>query len=441
MQAHILFITSRYFEPLTRAALNRLAPECRTTVVAYEDFSKIPEIYLAHQDSCDAVMLSGASARQTLQMHFPGLNKPVADFQVDSDALHRDILRYAMDRGSLDFTRIAMDFLVPMDPMYSVADFLEMDDMPMVMRYHHRWMQEEQVRRQGAEELIFRRIVELWEQGTIDSVICMYSGNVPRLQARGIPCRCPFLSDACLRQQIRDVLIKIELQQLHDNHPAIVQIFPLGASRLRQEEGEMLEGQIREFLRSNLLDCMIQRSETCCSIITSLRVARFLTGEFRSCKLWAALKETLDFSVVTAYGIGTTISHAMNNVQLASREAKLREHPYAVDSNGHLVGPMNSAANTVITQADRLQLGEIAARASLSVLTVQKILAILDNRNSDKLTIQDLAQSLDTTVRNANRIMRNLLKGGFAHPVYTQVSHTRGRPVQVYALELGAFPE
>ena len=49
----------------------------------------------------------------------------------------------------------------------------------------------------------------------------------------------------------------------------------------------------------------------------------------------------------------------------------------------------------------------------------------------------ELAQRFDITIRNANRILINLVKGGVAVPVYTLSSHSRGRPVQVYALDFG----
>jgi predicted ArsR family transcriptional regulator len=62
-------------------------------------------------------------------------------------------------------------------------------------------------------------------------------------------------------------------------------------------------------------------------------------------------------------------------------------------------------------------------------------MSIVQNNGSNKITTQDLAMRLDTTVRNANRIMQNLCKGNIAKPVYTQSSHSRGRPVQVYALD------
>lgn len=435
MNLCILFITSHYFHSLTLAALARIHPDCRTTVIPYDDFSQIPDIYRQHQDACDAVFISGISAKRVLELHYPNINKPVVAFQVDSDGLHRDILRFAVENQSLDFSRVAMDFLLPLEGGYSVTDFLELEDIGPVFMANQNWMQDPQVRARGAEELILNRITELWRQKAIDCVICMYSGNMPKLREQGIPCRCPFLSDSHLKQLIRDTLIRIELQHLHDNHPAVIQLFPVETSAMTPEESMALEREIREYLRNNLIEAVVQASEGCCTIITSLQVVRFLTDDFHSCRLLRHLAG-LSFTVISSYGIGTTISHAMNNAQIASREAKLMGHPFAVDSNGHLIGPLNTGSSNVVTQAARMKVSEISRTSSLSVMTIQKLLLVLQNRGTDKITVQELAESLNTSVRNANRIMQSLLKGGFALPVYTQTSHSRGRPVQVYALNL-----
>ena len=436
MPVRILFITSRYFYPLTRDALGRMELSCEVTVAAYDDFSQIPHIYDQYKEECDAVFISGVSAQRVLELERPGIRQTITAFQVDSDALHRDVLRFAVENQSLNFSRVAMDFLLPLGKGYSVTDFLDIEDIRTVFTRNQDWMQDTAVRRHGAESWILHRIVELWERGEIDCVICMYSGNVPKLQKLGIPCRCPFLSDAHLKRLIKDTLIKIELQHLHDNHPSIVQIFPPDNLPMTEERGQQLENAIREYFRTNLIECVIQRSDACCTVVTSLQVARFLTGGFTCCGLCGHLEQVLEFPVVSAYGTGTTISHAMNNVQLASREAKLAGKPFAVESNGHLIGPLSGDVQTVITQGDRMEISDIARKASLSVMTIRKLMTVLRNRGSDKLTTQELAQSLDTTIRNANRIMQNLLRAELAVPVYTQITHSRGRPVQVYSLNL-----
>ena len=125
----------------------------------------------------------------------------------------------------------------------------------------------------------------------------------------------------------------------------------------------------------------------------------------------------------------------MNNVQIASKEAKILGKSFVVDSNGNLIGPLNSEERMVIPSQSLPDISDIARRCSLSAMTIQKLLAIVQSNGSDKITTQDLAVRLETTVRNANRIMLNLCRGGIAHPVYTLTSHSRGRPIQVYALD------
>ena len=439
MDVRILFITSHYFYPLTLSALERIQPDCTPIVVPYDDFSRIPALYQQYRDLCDAVFISGVSAKRVLEIHCGDIGKPLVAFQVDSDGLHRDILRFAVHNESLDFSRVALDFLLPLSAGYSVKDFLAIEDIDAVFSKNQNWMHDPQVRSRGAEALILEKITDLWKKKAIDCVICMYSGNIPKLQELGIPCRCPFLSDAHLRRLIRDTLVKIELRHLHNNHPSIIQLFPADSPSLQEDQSALLDRAVNDFLKEHLIEAVVQTDETCCTIITSLQVTRFLTDEFRSCRLRRQL-ESLPFPVITGYGIGTTISHAMNNVQIASRESKLLGQSFAVDSNGNLIGPLNAGISGVLTQATRMKISEVSKTSSLSAMTIQKLLMVQQNRGSDKITVAELAECLSTSTRNANRIIQNLLKNGFATPVYTQTSHSRGRPVQVYALNLRIDP-
>ena len=95
---------------------------------------------------------------------------------------------------------------------------------------------------------------------------------------------------------------------------------------------------------------------------------------------------------------------------------------------------MNSEKRMVISSHSMPNISEIAKRCNLSSMTIQKLISISRSTGSDKITTQELAQRLDTTVRNANRIVLNLCKGGAARPVYTQTTHSRGRPIQIYEL-------
>lgn len=435
MPTKLLFITNQYFFQPTVNALSRLNLNCGTKVVTYDSFDHITQVYEEHAKSFDAVFITGTSAKHRIVMKYPKNPKPLIAYQVDSDALHRDILRLAIETQNLDFHRIAVDFLVPLNNGFSVVDFLRLDSIESVLQQNdHLTELAEKQDQHSIEQIILERIVSLWERKEIDMVLCLYAIIVPALQERGIPFRCPFISDGHLNRLINDALIKIELNRLHENHPAIIQVFPRHIDASCDSMLKQIQECLQQYARDNLIDWVQQNSENCCTVISSMQILRFLTNDFQICQISSYLAEQLDFPVVVGYGVGTTVSHAMNNVQIASKEAKIVGHSFVVDSNGTLIGPLNSEKRMVIPSHSLLNIGEIAKRCNLSAMTIQKLISISRSTGSDKITTHELAQRLDTTIRNANRIVQNLCKGGAARPVYTQTSHSRGRPVQIYEL-------
>ena len=433
-----LFITSRYFFQPTIDALSRLTLDCGTKVVPYDDFGHIAQVYEQYAGPFDAVFVSGTSAKQAIDQQISDHTKPVIAYQVSSDALHRDILRFAIETQNLDFSRIAMDFLLPLERGYSVVDYLQMKDPSVVITENNEVTQSIGVRESGClEDVILEKIIRMWNEGAIDLVICQYSSIVPTLQKLGIPYRCPFLSDYHLKCLIEEAMVRIELKRLHDNHPAIVQIFLRHGSSGSSRQFQQLRQHVQQYVEANFIECVIQETNNCCVLISSMQILRFLTNNFQICQISSYLENALSFPVAVGYGIGTSISHAMNNAQIASKEAKLVGKSFAVDTNGTLIGPLNAENRMVIPANSMPNVSEIAKRCGLSSMTIQKILAIIHSNGSDKITTQDLAQRLNTTIRNANRIMLNLCRGNVAKPVYTQSSHSRGRPIQVYALDFG----
>ena len=87
-------------------------------------------------------------------------------------------------------------------------------------------------------------------------------------------------------------------------------------------------------------------------------------------------------------------------------------------------------------KAKLLHILKTAERCKLSTLTIQKLKTVLDAKGINKLTAQEIADRLGMTVRNANRILNNLEKGGSAHIAYTISSTSKGRPVKVYELNI-----
>ena len=433
MRSTIVFITSHHLYQPTCDALARISPPCETVVATYDNFEHIARVYQQYEDVADAFLVSGPSAKRAIELSCGTTAKPIASFQIDSADLHRDMLKLAVENREQDFSRVVMDFLLPLNYGCSVMEFLAMDNMASVEAAIHKWLTETGVREVGgAENAIMERILELWRNKQIDLVICQYSSIVPALDALAIPYRCPFPSDAYFSKLLHDILARLELKQLQDNLPAIIQVIPEHASSLSPEQMELLRQKVRSFVQDNRIDCMEQESNNTLILITTLRVVRFLTSDFRFCRLFAHLNPLLDFPVAIAYGVGATVSHAISNVQIAAREAKVTGRCHLMDNNGNLIGPLNTENRLAVNTNTVSNFSALSKRCKLSTMTLQKIAAYLEVRGNHNITTHELAQQFDITIRNANRILTNLCKGGVATPVYTQTSHSRGRPVQVY---------
>lgn len=431
----IVFITSHHLYQLTCDALARINADCDTFVATYDNFEHISKVYRQYADIADAFLVSGPSAKRAIELACGNALKPITYYKVDSEALHRDILKLAVENREQDFSRVAMDFLLPLDCGYTVKDFIALEDIETVDIALQEWISNTGIREVGgAENAIMERLLELWREKAIDMVICQYSSIVPALDALGIPYRCPFPSDTYLKRLIHDVLARLELKQLQDNLPSIVQILPTHPRDQMTGQMDTLRQKIRRFVRDHLIDCVEQESKNALLLITTLQVTRFLTQDFRSCRLSAYLQKELDFPVVIGYGVGATVPHAINNVQIALREARITEKSYVMDHTGNLIGPLNSGNRMVINTNAIANVGYLSKRCKLSTLTLQKLIAYLNSTGNSNITTQELAQKFDITIRNANRILTNLCKGGVATPVYTQTSHSRGRPVQVYSI-------
>ena len=196
MSAKLLFITSHYFYQPTVDALARICPDCETQVVAYDDFIHISELYGTYAPQFDACLTSGVVAMNAIQMAYPHPPVPLYYYQISANALHRDILKVILDTGSMDLSRIAMDFLVGIGGGYSVADFLKMDELATVYGENMQLTQTVGMENgHTVEHFVLERITELWNAGAIDLVICQYSSIVPMLEQRGIPFRCSFVSE------------------------------------------------------------------------------------------------------------------------------------------------------------------------------------------------------------------------------------------------------
>lgn len=438
MRSKIVVITSHYLCKPTQQALERLQLDCDTLVTPYDNFDQISQVYDRYADEADGFLVSGHGAVAAIWMQEHETIKPIISFQLDSAALYKSLLELFLNNRQQDARRVVLDFMVPLQGGCSVEDFLhrsEIDSLTPNTVTRVREMGTDSS--SGVEQYILSTILEMWERKALDMVICQYSSLIPQLEEHGIPYIYPFLSDSHLKDLVHEVLTKVALEKMRSNLPALIWVSPRSAQDCGDENRAAARRWITQFFKDHLAECIVQENSGYLSMLTSVQTVRYFTRNSTVCTLSKYLAEKLDFEVAVGYGIGGTVLQAMNNAQAAARESMFAGSSFIKDENGDLIGPLGADHNMVVGSNTTQDIAAIAKQSNLSTMTIQKMMTNVRMSGTNLITTQELARRFGVTVRNANRILSNLEKGGFARVVYSQASNSKGRPVKVYELDLG----
>lgn len=436
MHDKIVVISSNYLCQPTREALKRVEPDCDYIVVPYENFDSITAVYERYAQDADGFLISGQSALDAIRLGVRKELKPMVPFQVDTAALYKALLSLVLKNRQQDLGRVIMDALLLVEDGYTAADFLERSEVDSLDSQIKAWIRQiSQHGLGGVEKAIKDRIFTLWDEGKIDMVICQYSSIIPALEERGIPYRYPFLSDYELSETVKALLVKIELEKLRANLPAMICVAPRHALQVAEEQREKLHAALVVFFREHLMPGAVKEEQNVFCAALTVQNVRHFTRNSTSCMIGAYLGERLDFEVAVGYGIGSSFDHAMNNARAALKESALIGRGFIKDESGNFIGPLDAQTPLVVRTQPVRDVGAIAKQCGLSTLTIQKVLSSIRVSGTNKTTTQELAARFGVTVRNANRILSGLEKGGYAKIIYSQTSSSKGRPVKVYELD------
>ena len=139
------------------------------------------------------------------------------------------------------------------------------------------------------------------------------------------------------------------------------------------------------------------------------------------------------------WGIGNTSIHASKNEikanKLSSREGG--NCVFIIDEDRE-IGPIYKE-EIGLSKEDNYLVDEISKELPLSKINIGKILAVINETNSNEVSAETLAQYMGITIRSANRILNNLLTHNFATTLEVKDDTKRGRPKKIYKIEFDKF--
>lgn len=440
MKTRIVVITSKYLHPFVQKAFDAFQDDCDVIIADYINFDHISDIYTEYESIADGFMISGITAMSAIEHHIGEFKKPIISFHADLISFYHALITFFLERRDLDPKRCIFDFMLPIcaDPQsasdasvdYLVHE-LDLDNLALVM---DKWADTSTVGDFSRIEMnIAHKTIELWESGKIDMVFCSYSSTIPLLESKGVPYHFLYPVKKQLESQIKELLAQIQLEKYRENLPAAIAIADRNTSCETDSE-EKIKEAIQKIKKEFLIDAILQAESGIYYIYTTYRVAAIITNNFEIGHISSVLKEDFQISAAIGYGIGKSITEAKKHAENALRESWNSDNSFVMNEKNQLIGPLGSSQLPDIAQELPENIFKIAENCKLSTLTIQKLASIIKMNGSCELTTNELADYMSVTVRNANRILRNLESGGAATIAYTRSTASKGRPVKVYRL-------
>ena len=336
--------------------------------------------------------------------------------------------------------RLIIDFMIPLEGGITANDFFKWMDLNYDKSHIDIWS--ETLNRENFAKLegqIINEILRLWNMDAIDMVLCQYSNLIPILEEHNIPYRYPIPTPLFLKDLTKRFMYILSLEYMRENLPVVISIFASDNSLNTEENIQLIAHHTNKFFQSNAINCVIQEEKSHCSTIITVENLHQITNNEKNCNLSVYLNKYIDFEISIGYGIGINLEMAVNNAYTAQRESLLSGKSFVFTENGNLIGPLSSKECMVIENQAIYDIGKIAKNSSLSAITIKKIIAIIKINNSNMITTQDLSLHLKSTVRNANRILKNLEKSGYAKITSTQTTNTKGRKVIFIVTEMTSY--
>ena len=163
------------------------------------------------------------------------------------------------------------------------------------------------------------------------------------------------------------------------------------------------------------------------------------TNFYEVAPLISHVKNELPFSISYGLGLGTTAAEAEQNARSALAKAKEvgGNSCFVFTEDGKVLGPLGTNQQLEYLQrSSDERIVRCAKAAGLSVTTISRLESLIRKKGRSCLTANDIAEGFGVTLRSGRRILAALEQAKLARAVGEEQPVGRGRPRQVYKIEL-----
>lgn len=286
---------------------------------------------------------------------------------------------------------------------------------------------------------------ELWMNEKVDAVFTCVTSVYNQLLELGIPC----YRILPTRSSINDCLQKVQLEgksvQLSDTQLAIVIIHledffeKFGASEYVLQRKKLMVQQILIDYGEEAQALINWTNRDEITFVTTRGIIEKFSHNNTRYPLLDRISSELQLKASIGIGLGRTANEAESKAREALLKARISggDSCYIAIHDGTVLGPLGeqTVMKYSVRTVDPFKL-DLAKRAGMSIVTVNKIISYCQGYGSEKITAFELANGFGITLRSARRIICKLEQGGLAEVIGEEQPVGKGRPRQIYKIKL-----
>lgn len=421
-------IAANYSMQRIMEAAPSLQGQCELIPIPYAQLHEIKDLYESHRHYVHGILFSGLLGYYIAKKEWQEFETPTYFLAMKEGDFYKHLFSISNVNKNLDFSRVFIDFINEQNDYIGLRDALPAHEFPHSMKIEYSY---------DVYDQVFTHHKALWEQGKIDLSITAFGNVVERLNEAGIPNVVMLSSHETIVERIEQIVNELRITNLLENQCAMG-IFTLAEPDDFKEI--LLHKALLEFNNKEKVLSVIQKKDGQFEVVTTFGELKLITNQFTHCAIRDYLKQALPFPVNVGWGIGSTLYQAKISAKNASKAALSHglDCSYVITENEEVIGPLGEETCIHFTNTVEPHYERMSEVYGISVLQIQKILAVFAKTKSKELTGEELAYHLSLTLRQANRILNKLEETGAAKISYKKQEKLKGRPKKVYHIDFGS---
>ncbi|MCL2121617.1 MAG: hypothetical protein FWH28_05140 [Clostridiales bacterium] len=435
----IALLTYPMVIPYFEETIAPLRDQCQIDIIPFERQHNLLTLIPTLADQYDGFCVFSALAGKFIMQTNPGMKKPIVFLDKHCVDYFKTFFIMLNEDRDINFSRVLIDTSMTHQNGARTLDDLARDIAffeDNLLTYTTELSLEDFI---NMEAQIEKNALDSWRQGEFDILVCRFASIAEVMEREGVPHVFVYPDKYWIKTSIKNLLNQIHMEKQSEGLPASIMIFT--DSENRRDFQEVSQDSIRmqkallEFSKNCATSFTIQFIAKGFEILTSNLTVQKITEDFTCCQLGYFLFSTLGTNVRVAYGVGNDIGSARLNALQAAKACANADTSCVVTEEGRVI-PLHMKLSGMDSAEQKDSASLLAIKTGLSTITIQRIRSALQYLGTTDITNQGLAEALQVTVANANRILNALIDGGQAEVVDMKKSMSKGRPSRIYRIAL-----